>query len=140
MLFGYLDRILPHIVVLGIQFRFAVGDGIGRQADGGDHVAHLKHQRVVAFLLALVVFIHSDIPLFLHVPDELLLIPFPLGQEDKSGENACVVTLVLGLCLGPLCDLLLALPNYRRGIFIFWVQLCPPLGVGNGLFLSLIHI
>ena len=37
-------------------------------------------------------------------------------------------------------DLRLTLPNYRRGIFILRVQLCPPLGVGNGLFLLTIEI
>ena len=140
VLLGNLDGVLPHIVVLGIQFRFAVGDGIGRQADGGDHVAHFEHQRVIVLLLAGIVFIHGDIPLFLHVPDELLFIPFSLGQEDKSGENACVVTLILGLCLGPLCDLFLALLNHRRGILVFGVQFCPPPGVGNGLFLLTIEI
>ena len=140
VLLGNLDGVLPHIVVLGIQFRFAVGDGIGRQADGGDHVAHFEHQRVIVLLLAGIVFIHGDIPLFLHVPDELLFIPFSLGQEDKSGENACVVTLILGLCLGPLCDLFLALLNHRRGILVFGVQFCPPLGVGDSLFLLPIEI
>ena len=37
-------------------------------------------------------------------------------------------------------DLRLTLPNYRRSIFILRVQLCPPLGVGNGLFLLAVEI
>ena len=37
-------------------------------------------------------------------------------------------------------DLRLTLPNYRRGIFVFWVQFCPTLGVGNGLFLLAVEI
>ncbi len=51
-----------------------------------------------------------------------------------------MVTLILGLCLGPLCDLFLALLNHRRGILVFGVQLCPPLGVGNGLFRLAVEI
>ena len=37
-------------------------------------------------------------------------------------------------------DLLLTLLNHRRGICVLRVQLCPPLGVGNGLFLLPIEI
>ena len=37
-------------------------------------------------------------------------------------------------------DLRLTLPNHRRSIFILRVQLCPPLGVGNGLFLLAVEI
>ena len=37
-------------------------------------------------------------------------------------------------------DLRLTLLNHRRGIFVLQVQLCPPLGVGNGLFLLTIEI
>ena len=37
-------------------------------------------------------------------------------------------------------DLRLTLLNHRRGIFVLRVQLCPPLGVGNGLFLLTIEI
>ena len=37
-------------------------------------------------------------------------------------------------------DLRLTLLNHRRGIFVLWVQFCPPLGVGNGLFLLTIEI
>ena len=37
-------------------------------------------------------------------------------------------------------NLRLTLPNYCRGIFILRVQLCPPLSVGNGLFLLAVEI
>ena len=37
-------------------------------------------------------------------------------------------------------NLRLTLPNYRRSIFILRVQLRPPLGVGNGLFLLAVEI
>ena len=37
-------------------------------------------------------------------------------------------------------DLRLTLLNHRRGIFVLRVQLCPPPGVGNGLFLLTIEI
>ena len=37
-------------------------------------------------------------------------------------------------------DLRLTLLNHRRGIFVLRVQFCPPLGVGNGLFLLTIEI
>ena len=91
VLFGDLDRILPHIVVFRIALGLAARDRIGGQTDSGQHVAHLKHQGVVVLLLAGVVFIHSDVPLFLHVPDELLLVPLSLGQQHKAGEDAGVV-------------------------------------------------
>ena len=130
---GNLDRILPHIIVFCVQFRFAVGNGIGRQTDSGEHITYLEYQCVVILLLTGVVFIHGDVPFFLHVPDELLFVPFSLGQQHKAGEDACVVTLVLGLCLGPLCDLLLTRLDHRWGILILRVQLRPTLGVGDGL-------
>ena len=137
---GDFHRIRPHIVVFRIYLGLTTGDRGGGQADGGQHIAYFKHQGVIVLFLAGVVFIHGDVPFFLHVPDELLFIPFCLGQQHKAGEDACVVTLVLGLCLGPLCDLLLALLNHRQGVLVLWVQLRPPLGVGDGLFLLTIEI
>ena len=134
VLFGNFYGIWPHIVVFRVALGLAAGDGIGGQADGGQHIAYFKHQRVVVLLLAGVVFIHSDVPLFLHVPDELLFIPFCFGQQHKAGEDACVVTLVLGLCLDPLCDLLLAFLDHSGSVFIFRIKLRPALCVGNGFF------
>ena len=51
-----------------------------------------------------------------------------------------MVTLVLGLCLGSLCNLLLTRLNHRRGVLVLRVQLRPPLGVGDGLFLLMVEI
>ena len=135
VLFGYLDRILPHIVVFRIALGLASGDGIVIQADGGEHIAYFKHQRVIVLLLAGVIFIHGDVPLFLHIPDELLFIPFCLRQQHKAGEDASVVTLVLGFCLSSPCNLILTRLNHCRGVLVLRVQLGPPLGVGDGLFL-----
>ena len=87
---GDFHRIRPHIVVFRIYLGLTTGDRGGGQADGGQHIAYFKHQGVIVLFLAGVVFIHGDVPFFLHVPDELLFIPFCLGQEDKAGEDACV--------------------------------------------------
>ena len=88
---GRFDRILPHIVVFRVGLGFAAGDRVFSQTDGGQHVAHLKHQGVVILFLAGIVFLYGDVPLFLHIPDELLLVPFSLGQQYKAGENAGAV-------------------------------------------------
>ena len=137
---GSFYGILPHIVVFRVGLGFAAGNGTGRQTDGSDHAAHLEYQSVVALVLACVVFLHGDVPFFLHVPDELRLVPFSPGQQDKAGEDARVVCLAVCFRLAPLCDLLLALPDHRRGVLILRVQLRPPLGVGNGFLLLLKEI
>ena len=142
VLLGNLDRIFPHIVVFRVGFGLAARDGVGGQADGGEHVAHLEHQGVVALVLARVVFLHNDVPFFFHVPDELLFVPFSLGQEDKARKNARVVCLIFVLIRRPgaLDNLFLALPDHSLGIFILRVQFRPPLGIGDGFLLLFIEI
>ena len=135
---GDLDRILPHIVVFCVGLGLAAGDRRGGQADGTQHIAHFKHQGIIVFFFAGVVFIHRDVPLLLHVPDELLLVPFSLGQQHKAGEDTFVVALALSLA--PLVDLFLALLDHSRGILILGGQFRPPLGVGDGLFLLMVEI
>ena len=78
---GCFDRILPYIVVFRVGL--AAGDGTVGQADSGQHIARLEPQRVIVLLPAGVVFLHGDVPLFLHVPDELLLVPPPLDSSTK---------------------------------------------------------
>ena len=51
-----------------------------------------------------------------------------------------MVTLVLGRCLGPLCNLLLTRLDHCWGVLVRWVQLRPSLGIGDGLFLLTIEI
>lgn len=77
---GCFDRILPHIVVFRVGL--AAGDRTVGQADSGQHIAHLEPQRVVGLFPAGVVFLHGDVPLFLHVPDELPLV-LPLDSSTK---------------------------------------------------------
>ena len=88
---GRFDRVLPHVVVFRVGLGLAAGDRTVGQTDGGQHIAHLEHQRVVGLLPVGVVFIHRDVPLLLHVPDELLIVPFSLGQQHKAGEDAGAV-------------------------------------------------
>ena len=90
VLLGGFHGILPHIVVFCVQLSFPIGDGIGHQTDGGDHIAYFKDYCVVALVL---IFLHGDVPFFLHVPDKLILVPFPFGQQDKSHEGALVAGL-----------------------------------------------
>lgn len=45
---------------------------------------------MVALIL---IFLHSDVPLFLHIPDKLLLVPFPFGEKDKAAKDALVIGL-----------------------------------------------
>ncbi|CUQ85222.1 Uncharacterised protein [[Eubacterium] siraeum] len=134
VLFGNFYGIWPHIVVFCVCLSFAAGDRIVVQADSGKHVAHFKYQCIVVLLFTGIILIHGDVPFFFHIPDELLLVPLAFRQKYKSGKNTCVVTLVLDLCLGSFCDLLLAFLNHSGSVFIFRIKLRPALCVGNGFF------
>ena len=63
------------------------------------------------------------------------MVPVPWGYLVAASAGRLLLPAALAFP-----DLRLTLPNYRRGIFILWVQLCPPLGVGDGLFLLAVEI
>ena len=88
-----LHCIRPEVVVLCILLGFSSRDRVGHHADGGHHAIDFKHYgTIIILILALVMFIHRDVPFLLHVADELRLIPFSSGKQHESCEYASVVS------------------------------------------------
>ena len=123
MLFCYFYRIIPHIVVFRVHFRFTIGNRISSKANSSKHIPHFKYQRFVTLIFACFIFIHGDIPFFLHIPNKLLLVPLSFGQKDKASENTFMISFVFLILfrLGTFCNFLLAFTDHNGGIFIFWI-------------------
>ena len=90
---GSLHCIRPEVIVLCILLGFSSRDRVGHHADGSHHVIDFKHYgTIIILILALVMFIHRDVPFLLHIMDELCLVPFSFGQQDESCEYSPVVS------------------------------------------------